>query len=117
MIRSAILFFMLFVSALTVTATQLTGSFAPLPSGSNVNLSAEGTLDWAHWGLTSATDFNHLATTNHYISNYSLVGSVFPAAANSFPSACSWTNGTPIATASSTATAIYVTGVSNGFQL
>jgi hypothetical protein len=98
-------------------AATLIGSFVPLPVATSVNVSAEGTLDWTHWGLTSPTDFNHLAGTNQIIDNYTLIGSQFPAQANSYPNACSWTNGTPVATASATTTAVYVTGLSNGFQI
>src|SRR5438128_2230700 len=98
-------------------AATLSGNFVPLPSGSAINLSAEGTLDWAHWGLTSPTDFNHLASTNQIIGDYILIGSQFTAQANSFPNACSWTNGTPVASATGTTTAVYVTGLSNGFQV
>ena len=98
-------------------AAALSGSFVPLAPSSAVNLSAEGTLDWAHWGLTSPADFNHLAGTNQIISNYNVLGSQFAAWANSFPNACSWTNGAPVASASGTTTAVYVTGLSNGFQI
>src|ERR1051326_49756 len=98
-------------------AATLIGSFVPLPSATNIDLSAEGTLDWAHWGLMSPTDFNHLNSTNQFIGDYALIGSQFASQANSYPNACSWTNGTPVASASSTTTAVYVTGVSNGFQI
>jgi hypothetical protein len=93
------------------------GSFVPLAAATNIDLSAEGTLDWAHWGLTSPTDFNHLNTTNQFIGEYTLIGSQFASQANSYPNGCSWTNGTPVANASGTTTAAYVTGVSNGFQI
>ena len=35
----------------------------------DVNLTAEGTIDWAHWGATSATSFNHKATGGGKISD------------------------------------------------
>ena len=51
------------------------------------------------------------------IGNYSLIGSQFASQANSYPNACSWTNGTPVASASGATTAVYVTGLSHGFQI
>jgi hypothetical protein len=99
------------------SAATLIGSFVPLPAATNIDLSAEGSLDWAHWGLTSPTDFNHLNSTNQFIGDYALIGSQFPSQANSYPNGCSWTNGTPVANASGTTTAVYVIGVSNGFQI
>jgi hypothetical protein len=41
----------------TVAAT-LTGSFSSVAQGSNVNLTAEGKLDWIHWGLYSDSSLN-----------------------------------------------------------
>ncbi|MDE3066728.1 MAG: hypothetical protein KGJ60_04165 [Verrucomicrobiota bacterium] len=35
-------------------AATLSGSFTPLPSGTNVNLTGAGALDWVHWGFESA---------------------------------------------------------------
>ena len=109
---------LLFSSALSCcNAAQLNGSFVSLPSPSSVDLSVEGSLDWAHWGFTSPTDFNHLDATNQFINNFLVIGSEFPARANSLPLGCSWTNGTPVAAATDTTTGVYVTGLSNGFQL
>src|SRR5487761_2793344 len=35
-------------------AAALSGAFTPMPAGTNINLTAEGKLDWVHWGLGSA---------------------------------------------------------------
>ena len=40
-----------------------------------MSLSTEGILDWSHWGLSSATGFNHKSGITQQISNYSLIGS------------------------------------------
>jgi hypothetical protein len=42
-------------------ALASTISIAALPAGANVNLTPEGSIDWAHWGLTDPDDFNHKA--------------------------------------------------------
>ncbi len=43
----------------SLRAATLTGSFASLPISARVNLSAEGTLDWGHWGLVNEWTYNH----------------------------------------------------------
>src|SRR5262245_57012946 len=50
----------------------LEGAFAPVPDGSNINLTAEGTADWAHWGLNGAGSFNRKQGVAPQISNFTL---------------------------------------------
>ncbi|MBK9171798.1 MAG: hypothetical protein IPM28_02180 [Chloracidobacterium sp.] len=61
----------------TVNAAGGSGSLsvtsAVTPTGA-VDLSAEGTADWAHWGLTSAGSFNRKSGVTQQISNYTRVG-------------------------------------------
>lgn len=45
-----------------------------VPSPAAVDLTAEGTSDWAHWGYSSSSDFDHKATGNAQISNFQQVG-------------------------------------------
>ena len=99
----------------TPTPPVLTGSVAPTPA--TVNLTSEGTLDWAHWGLTGAGDFDHKATGNGMISNASVIGAIGPFQYGSYPISYSWTDGTPTASALNTTTGIYMFGKSNGFTL
>ncbi len=82
-----------------------------------VDLATEGTADWAHWGLTTATSFNHKAGVASQISNYTRIGSVGVKRQLQSPTSYSWTGGTPAATASNTTTGVYLTGNGNGFQL
>ena len=42
-----------------VSAATLSGSFATLAPGTTVDLSAEGQLDWGHWGLVTEWSYNH----------------------------------------------------------
>src|SRR4030095_14151837 len=56
-----------------VTGT-LSSSYTLLANGAVVNLTGEGSLDWAHWGLASETDFNHKTGATQQISNISPIG-------------------------------------------
>ena len=100
------------------TAGTLTGTQTTAPSA--VNLTAEGTLDWAHWGLNTKSDFDHKASVTSQISDVTATGTV-----DQFPDAVvgySWIEGTPTASALFTTTGIFITGLShdggktNGFQ-
>ena len=91
---------------------SVTGANTP----ATVNLTAVGTTDWAHWGLTSATSFNHKNGVIQQISNYGILGSGVIQQYGNNPNAYSWTGGTPTATAN-TATGVYVIGLNNGFQI
>jgi hypothetical protein len=86
------------------------------PSGTQ-NLTTLGTLDWAHWGLTSASSFDHKAGVTSQISNYTVVGTgpVNRYTDNAF--GYSWTDGTPTASATASTTGVYVSSVGNGFQI
>jgi hypothetical protein len=44
-------------------AGTLIGSQSSAPA--SVNLTAEGTLDWGHWGLAAQNDFNHKSSANN----------------------------------------------------
>ena len=97
-----------------VNSALLYGSM--IRSAGPVNLTQEGTLDWAHWGLSGPTSFNHRAGVTPQISNYTVVGSasVGQYGDNRFP--YSWSNGTPTASAN-TWTGVYINVTNAGFQL
>jgi Ca2+-binding RTX toxin-like protein len=79
---------------------------------SSVNLATTGTLDWAHWGSTTATSFDHKSSGGSQISNISLVGSgAALTRLSGISPASTWTGGTPTAASTSTTQA---TGVSVG---
>src|SRR5262249_22212701 len=93
----------------------LSGTFTTPTSP--VNLTSDGTGDWAHWGLNSANSFDHKAGVTSQISNITQIGG---GAINQFsnnPIAFSWSDGTPDASVTSTPTGIWVSGVGNGFQI
>jgi hypothetical protein len=82
-----------------------------------LSLSTEGILDWSHWGLSSATGFNHKGGITQQISNYSLIGSGSVLQYSNNPNSFSWTGGTPTASASGVASGLWNFGASNGFQV
>jgi len=83
----------------------------------SVNLTNGGTLDWAHWGLTDAHDFDHKASGNGKISNYKVVGHFGAIHYGDNPSAFTWSDGTPTHSALNSTTGVYVFGEQNGFTI
>ncbi len=119
-IRVASLLFVLVVLGLLAAfpahaASGLSGLMSQPPSA--VNLSTEGTTDWAHWGLTTASSFNHKSGVTQQISNYTLIGSTAAGRFNDSRVAYTWTGGTPTASASSSIAGLYFTGIGDGYQL
>src|SRR5438876_8683137 len=55
-------------------AGTLVGSFSPVASLSNVNLTMSGKLDWVHWGLYTVTSVDRKSCATPMISNFSLAG-------------------------------------------
>ncbi|MGZ3423343.1 MAG: hypothetical protein ACXVEE_36110 [Polyangiales bacterium] len=92
---------------------SLTGKGEAGPaSGSTTNLTTEGTLGWAHWGLFLPGDFNHRSAAD-------LIGkgSAFGGTATrwpTYPIKFSWTDGTPTASATTSA-GLYMSGKDDGF--
>jgi hypothetical protein len=88
---------------------KLTGSRDSLQS--SVNLTAEGTLDWAHWGTTTMTSKRGV---QHVIGNWSIVGSGPATYYKDDPRAVIFADGdTPMSAA--VHDGIFVDGQSNGF--
>ncbi len=103
---------------LTVTSPGGGGALAgsvSAPAGTQ-QLNSLGTADWAHWGLTTASSYDHKAGVTPQISNYAVVGSVPASRYTNNPIAFAWTGGTPTASAT-TATGVYISGQNNGFQI
>jgi hypothetical protein len=91
----------------------LTGRIAmPPPS---INLSQEGTFDWAHWGLRNQSSFNHKWPGPAQITSNLGQGATdqYRNNATSF----SWTNGLPTGAMGETRTGIFRTGLNSGFEL
>ncbi|MEP6662769.1 MAG: hypothetical protein ABJC04_03795, partial [Verrucomicrobiota bacterium] len=106
------------------TAATLTGSFSPIAAGSNVNLTAEGKLDWVHWGLANETSLHRKATVLPQINDFVVVYQNYTAAyqqADNF-GGFSWSDGFQVDAVTNTHTGVYVFSAANprlqttGFQ-
>ena len=92
----------------------LTGSVAA--ANSDVNLTTEGTSDWAHWGF-SGIGYNHKALGGSQISDYTLINGYPPLQFNDNAYVFSWTDGIPNAASGGTRNGIYTGNLSGGFQI
>jgi Tfp pilus assembly protein PilX len=83
-----------------------------------VDLTATGTLDWAHWGLNDITSFDQKAAVVNQIGTFSTYGDPGsgPTQNSGAPQAASWSDGTPDPTETDSYTGVYWGGVNNGFQ-
>jgi Big-like domain-containing protein len=97
------------------TGGSLAGNTALPPS--DVDLAAEGTADWAHWGLISSNSFDHRACVPQQISNFTKLGANKPERYADNFTAYSWSDGTPIASTNGTKTGVFTYGLTNGFLL
>jgi len=88
---------------------NLTG--AGVTSSAAVNLTTEGSSDWAHW-----PGYDHKSSGESKISNYTVVGRGTVLNYDNDPRTCSWNDGTPIVIGSNK-NGIYVTGIGKGFQI
>jgi hypothetical protein len=98
------------------TAGTLLGYRAAAPAA--VNLTAQGTLDWAQWGFTTNNPsyFNHKSGGASQISDYTEIGTDAVYQFGNAVIAFSWSDGTLTATATDTTTGIYVGSLDTGFQ-
>jgi hypothetical protein len=72
------------------------------------NLSVEGTLDWAHWGLTAMSSFNHKGAVAQQLSNFTRFGTASTLQLDCCADTFSWTDGTPTVNASNVIGGVYV---------
>jgi hypothetical protein len=83
-----------------------------------VDLTAEGVVDWTHWGLSSASSFDHKSGVAARIGNYHVIGSTNAGRYANNPNTYSWQDGTPTASNPGTATGVYIAGQAGaGFEL
>lgn len=111
-------------------AGTLTGNFTPVASGSNINLTSLGKLDWVQWGLGGDYAVNRKASVAR-ISNFTLISRNFPGNPLSFSSpywledttssSCSWQDGSPVVASTNNFTRVmaysYPTAGGSGFRI
>jgi hypothetical protein len=94
----------------------LTGTPGTPPS--TVNLTAEGTADWAHWGLIASTSYNHKAGVSQQIGNFTKIGTNEVQRYADNLSGYRWSDGTPVASVPTNShTGVFVFGEESGFAL
>ncbi len=97
---------------------SLVGSVAgPIANGTVVDLTAEGPADWAAWGRTSATSFDHKATGGGQISDITPIDPFFLLIQN-MPTgiSISWSDGTPEPVVTGNINNVSIETVGNGFR-
>lgn len=118
MLRGSASWFGSSTTNLSVTVTpggSLTAYFRAQTA--SVDLSAEGTQDWAHWGHSSESSFDHKAGVTPQISNYAVLGAGTAGSYSDLAYAHVWNNGTPTPAATTT-TGVLVGGApGNGFRV
>ena len=84
---------------------------------SSIDLTSEGTTDWAHWGLTTASSFDHKSNVTQQISNYTRVGTGSGGNFTDGSILYSWSDGTPVTSVTNSGSAIYIAGLNKGFEI
>jgi hypothetical protein len=80
----------------------------------SVGLSTEGNLDWAHWGLKTASDYNHKNLANPLLWTLASVGTRPITRYTGDPTTFAWSDGTPTMSAMSNS-GVTVAGIGEGF--
>jgi Thrombospondin type 3 repeat len=80
-----------------------------VPDRSSIDLTTEGTIDWAQWGMSNAQSFDHKATGGGKISVLMTQSNPSRYSGSGFTTQLTWSDGTPTASAS-TATGVFNTG-------
>ncbi len=93
---------------------SLAGSRTAAPTA--LNLTTEGTSDWAHRGLLNASNFNHKATGGTQITDFSRLGTNAVIRFTDNRTAFSWSDGTPVSSVNNSNLGVYITGLTNGFE-
>jgi fibronectin type 3 domain-containing protein len=103
------------VDTTTSTATgSVSGIFQSATAG-DVNLTAEGTLDWAHWALTDANSYNHKNIATPMISDVTPLPGSPRAQGTISTQTFTWSDGTPSAAAAATPNDLGTFGFFHGF--
>jgi hypothetical protein len=95
----------------------LTGSIA-ITAGPTIDLSAEGTADWAHWGTVNKNSFDHKNIMTSLLSDFTpLVANETTTQLGMYALGFTWNDGTPTASATNSTTGVYTSGNGTGFRI
>jgi len=98
------------------SAGTLTINSGPLSQAIPVNLTAEGDLDWVHYGTFNSADYDHKATGASQIGNFTPLGTAGYGYFGGAAALCSWLDGAVDKMQPGVATGVYVAGTGNGYQ-
>ncbi len=99
------------ISGSAAPGGSLTGSATT--SNAAVNVTAEGTTDWIHWGDTAVT---RKSGVKPQLSTYAVVGGSPTFQYSGDPRPESWTDGTPTSSATNNVNGVFTYTVGNGFS-
>lgn len=105
------------LGCLPLSAAVLNGNLVPLGVGTNLNLTSLGTLDWVHWGLAPATNFNRRISATPRIGTLLSVGENVAQQLTTNQVGLSWSDGTPCPAVTNSPTGLFVQGLKNGFEI
>lgn len=94
---------------------QLDAEIADPPG--TVDLTAQGRLDWVHWGVSGERAVTRKQGVERRISDVRVIGSGDLHQYTDNHVRFSWSDGVPIARANETSTGIFILGTGNGFAL
>jgi hypothetical protein len=83
----------------------------------SVDLTAEGSSDWAHWGLASPASFNHKTGVPQQISNFTTIGTEITQGLQDYVTEFSWSDGAPSSAADPTRSGVGIRGLNDGFRI
>src|SRR5215472_14711976 len=90
-------------------AALLTGSFSPIATGSNVDLTVAGKSDWIHWGFYTETSFNRKSGVTGLIPDFTTAGTgqvdLYQYSDNY--NGYTWYDGWPLVSATNTTTGVW----------
>jgi hypothetical protein len=95
------------------SGSSLSGAVS-IPPTTPVDLTAEGTVDWRHWGLSGLVDFK--VTGGQRISDYTEIGNGASSDVMRSALTFSWSDGTPRQTVTGAPAAPALAGVGSGFD-
>jgi hypothetical protein len=96
---------------------SLSGSIATTSDGSETNLTTEGTRDWASWGRSTSTSYDHKNLVTAQITNFTNIGGTPMTQIGNYGVGFTWVDGTPTAAATNTTTGVYTYGSGAGFRI
>lgn len=102
---------------------MLTGNFTPLITGTNINLTAVGAVDWIHWGQFTEFAYDRKFAATNFISDFTVIDKGQSAGDGPFQTSTfltngySWQDGLQNSFVTNTVTGDYMLGKGNGFSI